>query len=124
VLSARSSMSSGFASPQSIRQSGGEGVTLHPVGTGPFRFVEWTRDDHITLDANPAYFRRGFPRVQRVVFRVIKDNAARFLALKAGEVQLMELPNPDDVRAAQRDPNLSVGLRPAFSSGGLRFDMN
>jgi len=76
------------------------------------------------LDANPAYFRRGFPRVQRVVFRVIKDNAARFLALKAGEVQLMELPNPDDVRAAQRDPNLSVGLRPAFNSGWLRFNMN
>ncbi|TMI81414.1 MAG: ABC transporter substrate-binding protein [Bacillati bacterium ANGP1] len=124
LLSALSAISFGFASPQSIKQYGGEGVTQHPVGTGPFRFVEWARDDHITLDANTAYFRRGFPRVQRVVFRVIKDNAARFLALKAGEVQLMELPNPDDVRAAQRDPNLSVGLRPAFNSGWLRFNMN
>jgi peptide/nickel transport system substrate-binding protein len=124
LLSALSAISFGFASPQSIKQYGGEGVTQHPVGTGPFKFIEWARDDHITLEANPSYFHQGFPKLQRVVFRVIKDNAARFLALKAGEVQLMELPNPDDVRAAQRDPNLKVALRPAFNSGWLRFNMH
>jgi ABC-type oligopeptide transport system substrate-binding subunit len=36
----------------------------------------------------------------------------------------MELPNPDDVRAAQADPNLKVGLRPALNSSWLRFNMN
>ena len=124
LLAAVSAISFGFASPQSIKQYGGEGVGQHPVGTGPFKFVEWVRDDHITLEANPSYFRHGLPKVQRVIFRVIKDNAARFLALKAGEVQLMELPNPDDVKAAQSDPNLKVMLRPAFNSGWLRFNMN
>ncbi len=123
-LSALSAISFGFASPQSIKQYGGGGVTQHPVGTGPFKFIEWVRDDHITMDANPSYFRQGLPKVQRVVFRVIKDNAARFLALKAGEVQLMELPNPDDVKTAQSDPNLKVVLRPAFNTGWLRFNMN
>ena len=124
LLFALSAISFGFASPQSIKQYGGEGVTQHPVGTGPFKFVEWVRDDHITMDANPSFFRKGLPKVQRVVFRVIKDNSARFLALKAGEVHLMELPNPDDVKTAQGDPNLKVVLRPAFNSGWLRFNMN
>ncbi|HYM70296.1 MAG TPA: ABC transporter substrate-binding protein, partial [bacterium] len=124
LLSALSAISFGFASPQSVKQYGAEGVAQHPVGTGPFKFVEWVRDDHITLDANPSYYRKGFPRVHRIVFRVIKDNAARFLALKAGEIQLMELPNPDDVKTAQADPALKVALRPAFNSGWLRFNMN
>src|SRR5438477_12371460 len=48
----------------------------------------------------------------------------RSLALKAGEVQLMELANPDDVKVAQSDPHLKVVLRPAFNSGWLRFNMN
>jgi peptide/nickel transport system substrate-binding protein len=124
LLSALSAISFGFASPQSIKQYGGEGVGQHPVGTGAFKFVEWVRDDHITLDANPSYYHHGFPKVHRVVFRVIKDNSARFLALKAREIQLMELANPDDVKAAQSDPNLKVALRPAFNSGWLRFNMN
>lgn len=124
MLAALSAISFGFASPQSIKRYGGEGVTQHPVGTGPFRFVEWVRDDHVTVDANPSYFRRGLPRVPRVVFKVIKDNSARFLALKAGEVQVMELPNADDVKIARSDPNFKVAFRPAFNSGWLRFNMN
>lgn len=124
LLYALSAISFGFASPQSVKQYGGEGVTQHPIGTGPFKFVEWVRDDHITVEANSSYFRRGLPKIQRVVFRVIKDNSARFLALKAGEVHLMELANPDDVKTAQSDPDLQVALRPAFNSGWLRFNMN
>jgi peptide/nickel transport system substrate-binding protein len=113
-----------FGSPAAIAKYGGKDFSQHPVGTGAFKFVEWVRDDHITMAANAAYFRRGLPAVQRLVYRVIKDNAARYLALKAGEIQAMELPNPDDVRSALQDPNLTVGLRPALNTGWLRFNMN
>lgn len=113
-----------FASPASIKKYGGTGVGQHPVGTGPYKFVEWVRDDHITLAANPAFFRKGLPKTQRIIYRVIKDNAARFLALKSGEIQAMELPNPDDVRIARADPNLVVGLRPAFNVSWIKFNMN
>lgn len=113
-----------FNSPASFQKYGGTGVGQHPVGTGPFKFVEWVRDDHVTMVANPSFFRKGLPKVQRLIMRVIKDNAARFLALKAGEVSAMEAPNPDDVRVAQRDPNLKAVFRPAFNTGWLRFNMN
>lgn len=124
ILSALSTIGFGFASPQSVKQFGAAEVSRHPVGTGPFKLVEWVRDDHITLAANPSYYRRGLPRLQRLVFRVIKDNAARFLALKAGEVQVMEFPNADDVRLARADAAFRVALRPAFNSGWLRFNLN
>jgi peptide/nickel transport system substrate-binding protein len=113
-----------FASPESFKKYGGAGVGQHPVGTGPYKFVEWVRDDHITLEANPTFFRTGLPKTKQIVMRVIKDNAARFLALKANEVQAMEIPNTDDVKAAQRDPNLKITYRPAFNIGWVRFNMN
>ncbi len=113
-----------FNSPAALKKYGAQGFGQHPVGTGPYKFVEWVRDDHITLVANPSYFRKGLPKTQRVIMRVIKDNAARFLALKAGEVHAIELPNTDDVKAAQSDPNLKVGFRPPFNTGWVRFNMN
>ena len=113
-----------MASPASFQKYGGEGAGQHPVGTGPYKFVDWSRDDHITLEANPTFFRKGLPKVRRVVMRVIKDNAARFLALRANEIQAMELPNTDDVKVAQADPNLKVGFRPPFNTGWVRFNLN
>ncbi|TMI91083.1 MAG: ABC transporter substrate-binding protein [Bacillati bacterium ANGP1] len=113
-----------MASPASFQKYGGEGVGQHPVGTGPYKFVEWIRDDHITLEANPSFFRKGLPKTRRIVMRVIKDNAARFLALRANEVHAMELPNTDDVKVAQNDPTLKVGFRPPFNTGWVRFNMN
>ena len=113
-----------FNSPAALKKYGAQAFGQHPVGTGPYKFVEWVRDDHITLEANPAFFRKGLPKTKRVVMRVIKDNAARFLALKANEVQAIELPNTDDVKVAMQDPNLKVGYRPAFNTGWVRFNMN
>jgi len=117
-------MSFDFSSPASIKKYGAQGIGQHPVGTGPYKFVEWVRDDHVTMVANPSFFRKGRPKTQRLVMRVIKDNAARFLALKANEIQAMELPNPDDVKGAQADPNLKVGYRPPFNTSWIRFNMH
>ena len=113
-----------FASPAALQKYGAQDYGLHPVGTGPYRLVEWVRDDHVTLEANPTFFRRGLPKTQRVVMRVIVDNSARYLALKAGEIQAMESPNPDDVKAAATDPDLKQESRPPFNVGYLRFNMD
>ncbi len=112
-----------FNSPASMKLYGGGGLDQHPVGTGPYKFVEWVRDDHITMVANLNYFNKGLPKTPRIIYRVIKDNAARFLALKSGEIQAMENPNLDDAHLAMSDPNLKVGFRPSFNVGYLQFNM-
>jgi peptide/nickel transport system substrate-binding protein len=59
-----------------------------PVGTGPYKFVEWVKGDHITLEANTEYW-GGAPKVKTVVVRPIADEATRLAALRAGEVDLV-----------------------------------
>src|SRR6185312_704572 len=88
-----------------------EDLSRNPVGTGPFKFAEWVRGDHITLTANDSYW-GGRPQLDQAIIRVISDNAARFFELQAGNIDMMEFPNPDDVKLAQGMPDLQVLFRP------------
>ena len=63
-------------------------ATVAPIGTGPFRFKEWARGNHVILERNPDYWENGKPYLDRIVFRFIADASARAAALEAGEAQL------------------------------------
>ncbi len=62
----------------------------HPIGTGPYRFVEWKTGEKVVLEANPDYF-EGRPHIQRVIYRIIPDQATMFLELKSGGIDYMNL---------------------------------
>ena len=57
-----------------------------PIGSGPFRFVEWVRGDHVLLERNPDYWNPGKPYLDRIIFKVIPDPSTRVLAFEKGEV--------------------------------------
>ncbi len=57
-----------------------------PVGTGPFKFVEYERGQYVMAVKNEDYWREGFPYLDRIVWRFIKDKSAAAAALEAGEV--------------------------------------
>ena len=59
-----------------------------PVGTGPFRFKEWARGDHLIMERNPDYWDAGKPYLDQIVFRFIADAASRAAALESGEAQI------------------------------------
>lgn len=61
-----------------------------PIGTGPYKFVEWKRGEKIVLEANPDYF-EGEPYIKRVVYRIIPDPSTMFLELQAGGLDYMGL---------------------------------
>ncbi|MDD2716673.1 MAG: peptide-binding protein [Candidatus Wallbacteria bacterium] len=63
---------------------------LQPVGTGPYRFVEWLPHDHLLLEANKDYF-RGRPFVDHYMFKYMADFTQAFQMLKRGELDLMFL---------------------------------
>jgi peptide/nickel transport system substrate-binding protein len=70
-----------------------------PVGSGPFKFVEWVRGSHIILERYDGYHGEK-PAVERVVFRIIGDPISRALAFEKGEVQWVpfEVPRSEVTR--------------------------
>lgn len=65
-------------------------LASHPIGTGPYRFVEWRRGEKIVLEANPDYF-EGPPHIHRVLYRIIPDLSTMFLELQSGGLDYMGL---------------------------------
>jgi ABC-type transport system substrate-binding protein len=94
--------------PLYFEEVGAEGFAEAPVGTGPFTFVEWLPDDHVTLVANEDYWEgsyKGMPAVDTVVFRPIPEAATRAAELEAGGVDLIQ-----DVLPDQMDELETAGL--------------
>jgi peptide/nickel transport system substrate-binding protein len=101
--------------PKYIGQVGDAGFAAKPVGTGPFKFVEWAKDDHVTVEANPDYF-LGPPRIGRVIFRIVPELSTRVAALVSGQADLVLYVPPDQVRKV----NSSGGAKIIVSHlGGL-----
>ena len=88
---------------------------LEPVGTGPFRFVEWVQDDHITLDRWEKYHVPERPYLDRVIFRAIAEDTVRLTGLQTDELQwamqvplqqVEDLKNESDIKVTVGGPYL------------------
>jgi peptide/nickel transport system substrate-binding protein len=102
-----------IVSPAAVKQLGQE-FGQRPVGTGPFRFVEWVRDSQVTLERFPDYWDRGKPYVDRVVFRVVPDPTVRLTMVRTGEVDIATDVDPKDVPSLRGDAALKVSeMKPA-----------
>src|SRR5437879_2491717 len=84
----------GIVSPAATKQYNCD-ASQHPVGTGPFKFVEAVRADHVTVDANPEYW-GGRPKVDRIIFQVVPESATRMLKLERNEAQILADVPPSD----------------------------
>jgi len=67
------------------------------VGCGPFRLVEWVKGSHLVMDRFDKYYDQGFPYMDRVVIRVIKDPVTQMAAFKAGEIDFITDFSPEHV---------------------------
>jgi peptide/nickel transport system substrate-binding protein len=65
-------------------------LSRKPVGTGPYIFDEWKSQSHITVGANPTYY-KGRPYISRIRTQIIPDSATQFLEAKAGNIDMMGL---------------------------------
>ena len=111
-----------IVSPTAVQKWGDE-FSNNPVGTGPFKFVQWDRGDKIVLAANDSYW-GDRPMLDRVIFRSIPDNSVRLIELQQGSLHAMEFPNPDDLQQIREDARLELLSQPGMSIGYLAMNMD
>lgn len=97
-----------FGSAVMVSPQSAAGNALHPIGTGPFRFLRWRRGDSITLERNPDF--QGAPALlAQVTFKFITDPTAAFAALMAGDVDAYaNYPAPESFAQFAADPRFAV----------------
>lgn len=81
---------------------------IAPVGTGPFKFEEYSTGSHILLSANEDYF-QGRPIVDQLMFKILPDQASALTALESGEIQFStNFAPPGEVDRLDASPNVRV----------------
>jgi peptide/nickel transport system substrate-binding protein len=90
-----------------VTRVGAAEFNLKPVGSGPYRFVEWQRGQKVVLQANADYWgdKGGFPTVE---FRAVPDAATRVANLRAGRSDLIVTINSDHAAAMKPDNRVKV----------------
>ena len=103
---------------------GGTNFSLDPVGagSGPFQFVEWKRNDHLTLKKNPSYWKSGLPYLDGLTYRAIPDVNAILAALKTGDVDIARVIAAKDVASIKADSSFVYKDIPAIGFNG--FELN
>jgi peptide/nickel transport system substrate-binding protein len=92
-----------------LPSQGFETAKSNPIGTGPFKFVQWVRGDRVEMVRNEAYWNPQLPYLDRVTFRFIADASAQIAALKAGDIDVIGyLAAPEAAVGLARDKRFKV----------------
>ncbi len=107
-----------------VERGAGHDEGLHPVGTGPFRFLSQVQDKEVVLERNPTYW--GQPaQIPRVRFEVVPDNITMALELKRGSADIeSNAITPDEVHALAGMPGLVTESRPGADVFYANFNVN
>ncbi|MBC5824373.1 MAG: peptide ABC transporter substrate-binding protein [Candidatus Eremiobacteraeota bacterium] len=93
-----------------------------PVGSGPFRVVEWRHNDRITLRANERYW-RGPPKIGRIVFKIVPDPNTQAMQVATGEVDAYFGVDPENYQRVARLPDYTTRLTPLNDIHDLDFNL-
>ncbi len=108
LLDSLSQVYLGMASPEALETWGPTEYQFHQVGSGPYRFVEYIPNDHLTLERNPEYawgpsiYEADQAAIERVVFTFYEDLATRAIALQSGEIDVIGEIQPRDAERLEQ----------------------
>ena len=104
-----------------LKKDKAETFDKQPVGTGPFKMVQYQKDAVIRYLAHEDYW-AGKPQIDRLVFAITPDASVRYAKLKKGECHVMPYPNPADVAAMEKDPNINLLTQEGLNVGYLGYN--
>ena len=110
-------------SESTVNQMGVDAHTRNPVGTGPYRFVEWVTGDRVVLTRWDGYW--GTPAVtENFIYRVMPDVSTALLALEAGEIHIVDAPLAADINRIRNNRDLYLHLVPNLSIDYIGMTVN
>ncbi len=98
-----------------------EKLDQEPVGTGPFILVQYQKDAIIRYKAFPEFW-GGKAKIDDLIFAITPDASVRWAKLQKGECHVMPYPNPADLDAIRKDPNVTVLEQPGLNIGYLAYN--
>jgi peptide/nickel transport system substrate-binding protein len=98
-------------------------ANLQPVGTGPFRFVAYEKGEMVELEKNPDYFRVGFPKVDRLVFRIAPSTTTAVMALERGEIDYLPGLPGSEIERLRSLPSITITPSAGGSGGSFCQDV-
>ena len=99
-------------SPAALEKYGKE-IGRNPVGTGPFKFKNWSADT-LEVVKNDNYWKEGLPKIDGVTVRSVPESGARFAMLQTGEAQFIPSFPPELMQVAEKNPNVEVDKDPSI----------
>lgn len=100
-----------MASPTAARKYG-DRFGFHPVGTGPFVFKTWLRNDRIVVERNPNYWDHGKPYLDRVVFHLLENSTVAVPRILTGELDAVSYLSPNQVLPLRGKPGVQLIVNP------------
>src|SRR5579872_3213097 len=107
--------------PKYVQEHGSAYFGANPVGTGPFKFVEYRKDDHLTLAANANYW-GGVPKLSAVTYRFVPEAATRVAELQAGRADIAPGVPVAQANVVKADGNLTLLTVGSPTVTEIRFD--
>ena len=98
--------------PKYFKEKDGPTLAKNPVGSGPYKFVRWAKDEAITMEANESWW-GGAPKVKTLVVRPIPEHTTRVAALQAGEVDIVTNVPPHLIKQVESDSKLYISKAPS-----------
>ncbi|WP_039944227.1 ABC transporter substrate-binding protein [Thermicanus aegyptius] len=120
ILADRAGM---MVSPAAVKKYGDD-FSNHPVGTGPFVFKERVKGSFITLEKNTNYWKKGMPKLNQIVYKIITDANVALMNLKSGQVDMTNRFPFKEIEKSKNDPNFTVISEPGQGYQGIHLNVS
>ncbi len=118
VLTGRTGM---ISSPTAM-EKWGSAYGLHPVGTGPFKFVQWIKNDHMILERNPLYWQKGLPYLSKIIYTPITNPVQEYNALVTGQEDVIDSVPYQDISSLSSNSSLKYSINPGLGYADMELN--
>ena len=101
-------------SPAALAKFGSKGIAQNPVGTGPFKFVEWKSTDYLKVAKWEGYWKKGYPKIDSITWRPVVDNNTRAAMMQTNEAHFAFPMPPEALESLSKKASLEVTKAPSI----------